>query len=71
MSDLATLVASARSRSSPRARDPAALENAKARYLGKAGALTELLKALGKLPPRSVPARALRINVAKGSSKTR
>jgi phenylalanyl-tRNA synthetase alpha chain len=30
--------------------DPAALENAKAKYLGKAGALTSLLKALGKLP---------------------
>jgi len=27
--------------------DPAALENSKAKYLGKAGALTDLLKALG------------------------
>ena len=27
--------------------DPAALENAKAKFLGKAGALTELLKSLG------------------------
>ena len=32
-------------------RSPRPLENAKARYLGKAGELTELLKALGKLPP--------------------
>src|SRR4030095_8476707 len=30
--------------------DPAALENAKARYLGKSGALTEQLKSLGRLP---------------------
>ena len=30
--------------------DAAALENAKARYLGKAGTLTERLKTLGKLP---------------------
>ena len=27
------------------------LEQAKSRFLGKAGALTELLKGLGKLPP--------------------
>jgi phenylalanyl-tRNA synthetase alpha subunit len=30
--------------------DSVALENAKARYLGKAGALTTQLKSLGKLP---------------------
>ena len=33
-----------------RAGDPAALENAKARYLGKSGELTALLKSLGRLP---------------------
>ena len=35
--------------------DPAGLENAKARYLGKAGALTTRLKALGQLPPPNAP----------------
>jgi len=46
--------------------DPAALENSKARYLGKAGALTEQLKALGKLPAAERPAAGARINEAKG-----
>jgi phenylalanyl-tRNA synthetase alpha chain len=45
--------------------DPAALENSKARYLGKAGALTDLLKALGKLPAGERPAAGARINAAK------
>jgi phenylalanyl-tRNA synthetase alpha chain len=48
------------------ARDPAALENAKARYLGKAGALTDLLKSLGKLPAAERPAAGAAINAAKG-----
>jgi phenylalanyl-tRNA synthetase alpha chain len=41
------------------ATEPAKLEDAKARYLGKEGSLTGLLKGLGKLPPRSAspPAR--------------
>ena len=39
----------ARRPTSARADDAAALENAKARYLGKTGQLTELLKGLGKL----------------------
>ena len=46
---------------SPRPRDPAALENAKAKYLGKTGAITEHMKALGKvaaLPSAPRPARA-------------
>ena len=34
--------------------DPASLENAKARYLGKTGALTEQLKALSKLSTAEV-----------------
>ncbi|MFZ9529364.1 MAG: phenylalanine--tRNA ligase subunit alpha [Burkholderiales bacterium] len=42
-----------------------ALEQAKARYLGKSGALTELLKGLGKLPVAEKPAAGARINVAK------
>jgi len=45
--------------------DPAALENAKAKYLGKAGALTELLKSLGKLSPAERPAAGASINEAK------
>ena len=45
--------------------DPAALENAKARYLGKGGALTERLKSLGKLPAAERAAAGARINAAK------
>jgi len=45
--------------------DAAALEDAKARYLGKAGRLTELLKSLGKLPSAERPAAGARINEAK------
>ena len=47
--------------------DPAALENSKARYLGKAGALTELLKSLGKLDAAERPAAGARINEAKAT----
>jgi len=47
------------------ATDPAALENAKAKYLGKSGALTELLKSLGKLPASDRPAAGAAINEAK------
>lgn len=45
--------------------DAAELEQVKARYLGKAGALTELLKGLGKLPADERPAAGSRINQAK------
>ena len=45
--------------------DAAELEQAKARYLGKSGTLTELLKGLGKLPPEERPAMGSRINQAK------
>ncbi|MBA2351739.1 MAG: phenylalanine--tRNA ligase subunit alpha [Burkholderiales bacterium] len=41
------------------------LEQAKARYLGKSGALTDLLKSLGKLPAGQRPAEGERINRAK------
>ena len=47
--------------------DPAALENAKAKYLGKAGALTARLKSLGSLPPGERAAAGARINAAKGA----
>lgn len=44
---------------------PADLENAKARFLGKSGSLTEQLKALGTLPPDEKKARGALINAAK------
>jgi phenylalanyl-tRNA synthetase alpha chain len=44
---------------------PADLENAKARYLGKSGSLTEQLKALATLPPDEKKARGALINAAK------
>jgi phenylalanyl-tRNA synthetase alpha chain len=43
----------------------AELEQAKSRFLGKAGALTELLKGLGRLPPAEKPAAGAAINEAK------
>ena len=45
--------------------DPVELEQAKARFLGKQGALTERLKGLGKLPPEDKRAAGARINEAK------
>ncbi len=45
---------------------PAELENAKARYLGKAGRVTELLKGLAALAPEEKKARGAEINQAKG-----
>ncbi len=45
--------------------DANALEQAKARYLGKSGALTDLLKGLGSLPAAEKPAAGALINVAK------
>src|SRR5262245_57223379 len=45
--------------------DAAALENAKARYLGKTGVLTEQLKGLGKLSATERPGAGARINEAK------
>ncbi len=45
--------------------DMPALENAKAKYLGKTGALTEALKGLGKLTSAERPAAGAAINVVK------
>ena len=45
--------------------DAAALENAKARYLGKDGSLTALLKGLGKLSAEERPKAGARINEVK------
>jgi phenylalanyl-tRNA synthetase alpha chain len=47
------------------ARDPASLEDAKARYLGKAGSLTAQLKSLGGLAPDARREQGAAINAAK------
>jgi phenylalanyl-tRNA synthetase alpha chain len=47
------------------ATEPAKLEDAKARYLGKEGALTALLKGLGKLPAEERKTAGAAINTAK------
>lgn len=47
------------------ATEPARLEEAKARYLGKDGSLTVLLKGLGKLAPEERKSAGAAINVAK------
>jgi phenylalanyl-tRNA synthetase alpha chain len=47
--------------------DPVALENVKAKYLGKAGALTARLKSLGTLPHGERAAAGARINAAKAT----
>ena len=61
---IAALVAEAEARFAAAA-DAASLENAKARYLGRSGALTELLKGLGKLAPDERREAGSRINEAK------
>ena len=45
--------------------DPAALENAKAKYLGKTGAITKEMQKLATLSPAERPAAGARINEAK------
>jgi len=47
------------------ATQPATLENEKARFLGKGGSLTELLKGLGQLGPEQRRAQGARINATK------
>ena len=47
------------------AKDPAALEDIKAKYFGKSGILTEMLKGLGKLDPELRKTEGARINHAK------
>ena len=49
------------------AAESAALETAKARYLGKGGSLTELLKGLGKLDPEARKTAGAEINKAKSA----
>src|ERR1700712_1412729 len=64
MNPLEQLVAQAQS-DFAMAADAAALENAKARYLGKTGQITEQMKGLGKLGPDERKVQGAVINVAK------
>ncbi|MFN3416238.1 MAG: phenylalanine--tRNA ligase subunit alpha [Caldimonas sp.] len=64
MNELEQLVHSARA-DFDAAPTPADLENAKARYLGKSGRLTELLKGLAALPPEEKKTRGAAINEVK------
>jgi len=64
MNELERLVTEA-TQAFERASSAAELEQVKARYLGKSGALNELLKGLGKLPPEQRPGAGSRINEAK------
>ncbi len=64
MTDLSPLVHEAQA-DFAQAATPADLENAKARYLGKAGRITEQLKALAALPIDEKKARGALINEAK------
>ncbi|MGL5180853.1 phenylalanine--tRNA ligase subunit alpha [Herbaspirillum huttiense] len=50
--------------------DAAALENAKAKYLGKTGQITEQMKGLGKLAPEERKVQGAIINVAKEQIET-
>ncbi len=64
MNELEQLVQSAQAEFGAAA-SPAELENAKARYLGKAGRVTELLKALSRLPADEKKSQGAAINQAK------
>ena len=66
MNDLESVAESARA-DFARAVTPAELEDAKARFLGKAGRITEQLKSLAALPAEQKKARGAEINVAKQS----
>jgi phenylalanyl-tRNA synthetase alpha chain len=66
MDDLTALVDRARDEFG-RCDDPAALENAKARYLGKSGAIPLQMKTLAKLSAADRPAAGQRINEAKAA----
>ncbi|MEY2776321.1 MAG: phenylalanyl-tRNA synthetase alpha chain [Pseudomonadota bacterium] len=66
MSDLTALVSEAVDAFGA-AQDPAALENAKARFLGKSGLITEQLKALAGLDPEARKAQGALVNQAKAA----
>jgi phenylalanyl-tRNA synthetase alpha chain len=62
--DLEAIVAEARSAFAA-VSDPAALEQVKARFLGKSGVIPDLLKGLGRLAPEDRRESGARINAAK------
>lgn len=64
MNDLDSLVSSAQA-AFDAARAGAELEDAKARFIGKSGSVTELLKGLAALPPEQKKTRGAEINQAK------
>lgn len=64
MDNLEALVAEAE-RTFGETLESAALEQVKARYLGKAGVISELLKGLGKLEPEARREAGAKINIAK------
>ena len=70
MQNLDTLLEQALSDLS-RTTDPVELEQAKARYLGKGGAIAELLKGLGKLDPDARREAGAAINKAKDAVESR
>lgn len=69
MDDLNQLIATARAAFAA-ASQPAALENEKARFLGKAGAITERMKALSSLAPDEKRTQGAAINAAKQAIET-
>ncbi len=69
MNELEVLVDSAR-KSFAEAQTATDLENAKARYLGKSGSLTELLKGMAQLSPDEKKSRGASINLAKQAIET-
>ena len=66
MNDLDSLVHAAQA-DFDAAASGAALEDAKARFVGKSGRVTELLKGLGALPPEQKKTRGAEINQAKAA----
>lgn len=50
--------------------DSAALQQLRVHYLGKKGALTEVLKGVGKLPPQERPVIGQHVNLAKATLST-
>ncbi|NBV89378.1 MAG: phenylalanine--tRNA ligase subunit alpha, partial [Betaproteobacteria bacterium] len=66
MTDLTSLVSQAQEAFAA-AQDPAALENAKARFLGKSGLITEQLKGLAGLEPEARKAQGALVNQAKAA----
>ena len=64
MDELQKLIESAKAEFAA-ASQPAALEDAKARYVGKSGAVTQLMKGLRELPPEERRARGQAINAVK------